>query len=125
MEYHPKYLEYFVHYRNEDFMACHEELEKLWHEDKNNFYKGLIQIATAFFKLEEGNGRGGYKLFSMAKKNLEPYEPEHLGLDVSAVLASLNKYIVELEGEEEGDFTYLIEQKHEYRFTDPKLAEQI
>ncbi len=74
-------------------------LEHLWLEARDGnhaFYKGLIQLAGAFVHLQkqfqrphhpkDGNrARPAVRLFLLAARNLAPYRPLHLRLNVESV----------------------------------------
>ena len=96
-EFEPCYLAYFVCFNTQEYYEAHDVLEHLWlqREDENHaFFKGLIQLAGAFVHLKKQSVRPWHptdgrrmrpavRLFALAKKNLSPYAPQHMGLDVS------------------------------------------
>ncbi|MDB5084665.1 MAG: hypothetical protein JWN30_1551, partial [Bacilli bacterium] len=59
----------FVHLFNveQDFYECHEIFEAAWKSSNDSmeavFYKSLVQVATAQFKLRKGVLRGVHKLY--------------------------------------------------------------
>ena len=75
-------------------------LENLWLKRRDEhylFFKGLIQVAGAFVHLQKQfvhpthpkHGRRlrpAVRLFELAAKNLAPFAPRHLQLDVAALL---------------------------------------
>lgn len=80
-----RYLKFFELFNERDFYECHEVLEDLWMEtveDSRAYYQGLIQTATAFYHLENGNLAGARKLFESGLKYLEPYPDRYLGFDL-------------------------------------------
>lgn len=98
---HPCYQGYFTCFNEGRYYEAHDVLEHLWLRDgptgaNHAFYKGLIQLAGAFVHLRKQfehpshakHGRRlrpAARLFALARANLDPYEPRHLGLDVGAV----------------------------------------
>jgi hypothetical protein len=100
-EFHPCYAGFFECFNSENYYEAHDVLEHLWLDcdDANQaFYKGLIQIAGAFVHLKKQNARPNHpkdsqrmqpavRLFLLGEKNLAPFVPVHLGLNVDAVLA--------------------------------------
>jgi uncharacterized protein len=96
----PCYLAYFVCFNTQEYYEAHDVLEHLWlqREDENHaFFKGLIQLAGAFVHLKKQSARPWHptdgrrmrpavRLFSLARKNLSQFAPQHMGLDVSQVL---------------------------------------
>jgi hypothetical protein len=95
----PCYEGYFVCFNSQRYYEAHDVLEHLWLQtgDANHaFYKGLIQFAGAFVHLQkqferphhpkDGNrARPAVRLFQLAARNLAPYRPWHLHLDVERV----------------------------------------
>ncbi len=98
---HPCYAGYFTCFNRGEYYEAHDVLEHLWLqcEDANEpFYKGLIQLAGGFVHLRKHfdhpthakHGRRlapASRLFDLAAKNLAPFAPRHLRLDVEAALA--------------------------------------
>jgi hypothetical protein len=95
----PHYTGYFHCFNARLYYEAHDVLEHLWLrcQDENYlFYKGLIQVAGAFVHLQKQflhplhpkHGRRlrpASRLFLLGAKNLAPYAPRHLQLDVEAL----------------------------------------
>ncbi len=95
----PHYLGYFHCFNAGLYYEAHDVLEHLWlrgADDNADFYKGLIQVAGAFVHLQKQylhplhpkHGRRlrpAVRLFQLGAKNLAPFAPYHLQLDVSAL----------------------------------------
>jgi hypothetical protein len=95
----PCYTGYFTCFNDQRYYEAHDVLEHLWLQKKDAnyaFYKGLIQLAGAFVHLQKQFLRPGHpkdasrarpavRLLLLAAKNLEPYRPHHLRLDVERV----------------------------------------
>ncbi len=82
-----RYLKFFELFNERDFYECHEVLEDLWMEttgDERSYYQGLIQTATAFYHLENGNYAGARKLFTTGLSYLAPYPDHYLGFDLGS-----------------------------------------
>lgn len=78
----------FLHLFNtvRDYYTAHDVLEEYWrHEDTDDFWKALIQVAVGFVHLGRGNLNGCRILWRRAARYLGPYEPTHYGLDVAAL----------------------------------------
>ena len=100
VSYHPCYAGYFECFNAGAYYEAHDVLEHLWLECRDSsrlFHQGLIQIAGAFVHLKKQHERPWHptdgrrlapavRLFLLAEKNLTPYEPVHLGLDVRETL---------------------------------------
>lgn len=108
---HPCYAGWFACFNAGDYYEAHDVLEHLWlRTDGTNhsFYKGLIQLAGAFVHLKKHRERPGHpkdgarlrpagRLFKLALKNLAPYAPDHLRLDVREVCTLCEQYLRALE----------------------------
>ena len=96
----PRYQGYFTCFNAQQYYEAHDVLENLWLErrdEHHDFFKGLIQFAGAYVHLQKQfvhpthpkhgrRMRPAARLFQLAAKNLARYAPEHLQLDVEAVL---------------------------------------
>jgi hypothetical protein len=97
---HPCYQGYFRCFNEGRYYEAHDVLEHLWlgarGEADARFYKGLIQIAGAFVHLQkqylrpehpkDGKRlRPAWRLFELGMRNLDPFRPHHLSLDVDAL----------------------------------------
>jgi hypothetical protein len=93
------YVGYFACFNAGQYYEAHDVLEHLWLRgcgEEHAFYKGLIQIAGAFVHLQkqylrpehpkDGKRlRPAVRLFELGERNVAPYGPRHLGLDVAAL----------------------------------------
>jgi len=71
------------------FFEAHEVLEDVWLVDRSpsrRFFQGLIQVASAYHHLANGNHRGALDLLVRGSDKLRPYLPEHLGVDLADLL---------------------------------------
>jgi predicted metal-dependent hydrolase len=96
----PRYQGYFTCFNAGQYYEAHDVLENLWLErrdEDHHFFKGLIQVAGAFVHLQKQflhpshpkHGRRlrpAVRLFQLAARNLSPFGPHHLHLDVAALL---------------------------------------
>jgi Domain of unknown function (DUF309) len=92
----PCYQGYFLCFNQQRYYEAHDVLEHLWLEEKgpsHQFFKGLIQLAGAYVHLQKQyrrpehatDGRRlrpAWRLFRLAQKNLGPFLPAFLDLDV-------------------------------------------
>jgi predicted metal-dependent hydrolase len=72
-----------------EFYACHDTLEAIWieaPEPERNFYQGLLQIAVGIYHLSNLNWRGALILLGEGIRRLQPYQPDHAGIDVESVV---------------------------------------
>jgi hypothetical protein len=95
-----RYLGYFECFNQQLYFEAHEVLEHLWLEERGRplelFYKGLIQLAGAFVHLQKSRRAPAVALFNLARRNLEQYPSYCEGLDLKAVLDTINRYVQEL-----------------------------
>jgi predicted metal-dependent hydrolase len=69
-----------------EFWESHEVLEASWRENRSDFYQGLIILASAFVHAQRGNVHGVCAQLDKAIRYLEPYQPNHMGLEVERLL---------------------------------------
>lgn len=81
------YAAFLERFARGEFWQAHEVLEPAWRENRSAFYKGLILLASAFVHAGRGNVHGVGAQLGKAARELAPYAPEYLGLDVSALVA--------------------------------------
>lgn len=110
-KYSPCYLAYFNCFNSQEYYEAHDVLEHLWLKGKDEnyaFYKGLIQFAGAFVHLKKQRARPEHpkdgrrmhpavRLFALAEKNLAPYGPRHLGVDVISVVALAHEHVARIK----------------------------
>lgn len=87
-----RYVDYFRCFNEQQYFEAHEVLEGLWQEIDGalrDFYKGLIQTAAVFLKLQQDKPQPAARLADRAGSHLEKYRPSCEGLDVNFVLSLL------------------------------------
>ena len=80
--------------RQGEYFAAHEAFESAWRvaaPDERDFFQGLVH--TVVFAYQSGRGKpvGAERQREKALRRLAPYAPEHRGLDVTRVLAALDR----------------------------------
>jgi Domain of unknown function (DUF309) len=112
----PHYAGFFTCFNEQRYYEAHDVLEHLWlqNRDENHaYFKGLIQVAGAFVHLQKQflrpehpkDGRRlrpATRLFALALKNLAPYRPQHMALDVGALCALCTDTVAQIVA---SDFT--------------------
>lgn len=107
----PRYTGYFTCFNAQQYYEAHDVLEHLWLRTEGGdrlFFKALIQLAGAFVHLQKNflhpahlkhatRLRPAVRLFNLAARNLEPYAPAHLRLDVARVLRLCRDLAAEIE----------------------------
>jgi predicted metal-dependent hydrolase len=77
------------------FFEAHEVLEDVWRAapvPDRKFLQGLIQVAVALHHHSRGNQVGCRSLLERAYRNLAAYPQQHGGLDLAALLRSLDQW---------------------------------
>lgn len=80
--------------RRGEFFAAHEELEDAWRAAEpaeRDFFQGLVHVAVAWYQAGRGNRVGCERQLEKAARRLEPYAPEHGGVDVGSVLRQVEE----------------------------------
>src|SRR5215470_2754653 len=96
----PRFLKGIEEFNQQLFFECHETLEEIWLEDHGEdreLYQGIIQIAAAYFKWQQGVPAGAIKLWRTGLQKIEPYGLIHLGVNVEALAAAVRKNLAYLE----------------------------
>ena len=86
-------------FNEEEFFECHDVLEELWSETvgpDRKFLQGLIQASIALFHFGNENFGGAKKLYLSARKNLDPFGDEFMGIQLSSFLADFQRCFQEL-----------------------------
>jgi hypothetical protein len=77
-----------------EYFAAHEDLEIAWRaapSEERDFLQGLVHVTVAWYQAGRGNRVGCERQLAKAARRLAPYAPAHRGLDVAAVLASVEE----------------------------------
>ena len=110
----PHYTGFFTCFNRGEYYEAHDVLEQLWLRTpgaNHAFFKGLIQIAGAFVHLrkqflrpehpKDGRRlRPAARLFDLGKRNIEPFGPVHLRLDVAGLCALCTRHATALTASE-------------------------
>lgn len=76
-------------FNQEQFYACHDTLEAIWMEasqPQKTFYQAVLQIAVAFYHLDNFNLRGAVILLGEGINKLRNYPAAYCGIDVDELL---------------------------------------
>jgi uncharacterized protein len=88
------------HIRAGRYFEAHEELELVWRAaapEERDFYQGLVHVAVAWYQAGRGRRIGMERQLEKALRRLEPYEPEHRGVDVAALRRQLAELLETLD----------------------------
>jgi len=79
-----------------EFFAAHETWEEVWRSttpEPKTLLQGLIQVAAALHQIRDLHRREGPRgTLAKARRNLEPYAPGTLGLDIADLLRSVDAW---------------------------------
>ncbi len=81
-------------FEEHSFFEAHEVLEDVWRaapEPERKFLQGLIQVAVALHHHSRGNLVGCRSLLERARRNLSMYPTAHGGIDLAALVHSLDQ----------------------------------
>ena len=98
-EYPEQYREGLRLFNEEEFFECHDVLEELWSAStgaERKFIQGLIQASIALFHFGNENFGGAKKLYLSARKNLDPFGPEFMGILLGPFLQDFQNCFQEL-----------------------------
>lgn len=98
-EYPEQYREGLRLFNEEEFFECHDVLEELWSDttgEQRKFLQGLIQASIALFHFGNENFGGAKKLYLSARKNLDPYGGEYMGIRLETFLQDFQQCFQEL-----------------------------
>jgi uncharacterized protein len=87
------------------YFEAHEELELVWRDapaQERDFYQGLVHVAVAWYQAGRGKPVATARQLEKALRRLEPYEPAHRGIHVTALRRQLAELLAtgDLRGRE-------------------------
>jgi predicted metal-dependent hydrolase len=85
----PQLTEFIRCFNQQAYYEAHDVLEELWLKtsgEPRDFYKGLIQTAAVFLKLQQSKPDPAARLALRAASHLEKYRPVCEQVDVELVL---------------------------------------
>lgn len=91
----PRFVKGLRLFNEEEFFECHEVIEDLWLETRDeyrNLYKGVIQAAAALYLFRRGPQSGARGLYQSSIRYLKPYAPRALGLNVTRLIRDMDRY---------------------------------
>jgi predicted metal-dependent hydrolase len=97
MTYPQPYLDFVAHFNRGEYRACVEPLEELWFAERDDFHKALIRLCVGLNQIELGLDSGPRFLLATARDLLQPYHPQHNGLDLLALDAFIARQEARLD----------------------------
>ncbi|MCQ3932030.1 MAG: hypothetical protein DPW16_16390 [Chloroflexi bacterium] len=68
-----------------EYYECHETLETAWMEESGpvrDVYRGILQVAVAYYQIQRGNYNGAMKMFLRSLQWLEPLPDQCQGIGI-------------------------------------------
>lgn len=97
----PEFFKALEEFNRRRFFECHETLEDLWNAERSElrrFYQGILQVGVGYYKIiTRPNYRGALSLFESGIGYLRLFEPSQFGLDVTALIKTVEASRRELE----------------------------
>ena len=93
-----------------EYYACHDDLEEAWRQDDSpgrDLYRGILQVAIAYFQIERDNFRGAMKMLLRLRQWLDPLPPICRGVNVEKLrqeVEVVQTALVALGEDQTGDF---------------------
>lgn len=100
---YPKaYIDYLVYFHGvRDYFECHEVIEEEWMKDpqgrRKPYWRGLIQLAVAFYHWRRENQKGAVRSFENAEANLAGQALGKLALDEEELMRRIHEWRAEAE----------------------------
>lgn len=85
---HPRALQGIDLFNKRHFFEAHEALEDAWRispPPERDFYRGILQIAVMYYKIEGNNFIGAVKLFRRQEPWMQDIPDNYLDVDVHAL----------------------------------------
>jgi len=90
---HPKAIQGLELFNQGDYFGAHEWLEEAWMEDRStgrDLYRGVLQVAVAYYQIRLDNFRGAVKMFQRARHWLDPLPDTCRGIDIAQIRRNTN-----------------------------------
>jgi len=93
-----------------EYYACHDDLEEAWRQDDSpgrDLYRGILQVAIAYYQIERDNFRGAMKMLLRLRQWLDPLPPICRGVNVEKLrqeVEVVQTALVALGEDQTGDF---------------------
>ena len=103
------------------YYACHDDLEEAWRQEEGpgqDLYRGLLQIAVAYYQIKRGNYRGAVKMLLRMRQWLTPLPAVCRGINVAKALGdatAVQDALIALGPERISDFDHTLFRPIEYK----------
>jgi predicted metal-dependent hydrolase len=85
---HPLALRGIELFNAGDYFEAHEELENAWRQETGpvrNLYRGILQVAVAYYHARRGNYVGARKMLLRCRRWLAPFPDICRGIDLGSL----------------------------------------
>jgi len=89
MTYRQEYLDFINLANAEQFRDALLALEKVWFDDRSEFYAGLLQLMVSLNQIKMG--MTPERTLRRAHERITPFAPHHKGLDVTYILCFIEQ----------------------------------
>lgn len=75
-------------FNQKKYFEAHEELELAWRAERGpvrEMYRGILQVAVAYYHILNGNYRGAVKMFARTRTWLGPFPDQCRGVDLAGL----------------------------------------
>ncbi len=82
-----------------EYFEAHEALELAWREERGpvrELYRGILQVAVAYYHILRGNYRGAQKMFLRSRTWLAPFPDRCCGIDLASLRGDYARVEAEL-----------------------------
>ena len=91
---HPRALLGLEMFNAGEYFEAHEELELAWRVEPRpgrELYRGILQVAVAYYHILRGNYRGAVKMFNRSRIWLRPFPDHCRGIDLAGFRQDFNR----------------------------------
>lgn len=81
-------------FNQREYFEAHEALELAWREETGpirELYRGILQIAVAYYHIQRGNYRGASKMFLRSRTWLNPFPGQCRGVDLTGFRSDFSR----------------------------------
>ena len=95
------FLKFIRTFDSGGYWEAHEILEEVWKQDRQDFYKGLIQVAAAWVHLQRNNRAGVLKVLPRALGYLEKYPATYYSWKLDKLISDCRRCLTSVRNQEQ------------------------
>ncbi|MEM1367303.1 MAG: DUF309 domain-containing protein [Cyanobacteria bacterium P01_H01_bin.15] len=115
----PEFVQGIAQFNQQQFYACHDTLEEIWHEaptSDRNFYQGILQIAVGCYHLTQGNRNGASILLGEGLRRLSQYERDFGGIQLEKLEADSEALLVWIQNATASQYQLLTAEPGQFEY---------